>query len=577
MVLPKIGRRTGCVNPGGVVSKKTSPSTHSTSSPASGPGAPKHRLSLPGFPEASAGGAAAGGGDPSPGTSPRMRGSGRATGRTEPARVLWTAGRRDRIVARMDPLTDPPDETAPAKPSAGSGDTSIERNPLVRTGLALADFSERWFPDAFVFALVALLLTFAGAWSLGERPVKLLSIAGSSFWGLVPFTMQMAIVIIGGWVVASSPPLARLIVRLASVPRTPRGAVALVAFLSMASSLLSWGLSLVFTGLLVREVCRKVPRVDYRAIGAAAYLGLGSIWAFGLSSSAALLMATPSAMPPKLLAQTGVIPLAQTIFTWQSCVCAVVLLLLSVAIAVFSCPPEERARTQEDFGIRYVPLTVEETEGPARPGEWLERSRLLTVLVGAIGIGALVVTFAEKGGLAALNLDVFNFAFVFAGLILHGRPRSFLKAVAAAVPATTGVLIQFPFYAAIFGLISQTVVTQRLEELFVALSTKGTFPLLVAGYSAFLGLFVPSGGGKWVIEAPYVMAAARQFGVDPGWTVQIYNAAEALPNLLNPFWMLPLMGILSVRARELAGYAILQLLFHVPVVFLLSWLLARTF
>lgn len=462
--------------------------------------------------------------------------------------------------------------------NTGTSETAaIERNPLIRTGLALADFSERWFPDAFVFALVALLLSCAGAWALGERPARLLSIAGSSFWGLVPFTMQMAIVIIGGWVVASSPPVARLIRLLASVPKTPRAAVTWVAFFSMASSLLSWGLSLVFTGLLVREVCRKVPRVDYRAIGAAAYLGLGSIWAFGLSSSAALLMATPSSMPPKLLALTGVIPLGRTIFTWQSGVSAVVLLLLSMAVAAFSCPPPERARTQEDYGIRYVPMTVEESEGPTRPGEWLERSRLLTILVGALGAGALFMTFSEKGGLAALNLDVFNFTFVFLGLVLHGNPRSFLKAVSASVPATAGVLIQFPFYAAIFGLISQTVVTQRLEELFVAFSTKGTFPLLVAAYSAVLGLFVPSGGGKWVIEAPYVMAAAKQFGVDPGWTVQIYNAAEALPNLLNPFWMLPLMGILSVRARELAGYAILQLLFHVPVVFLLSWLLAKTF
>ncbi|HEV8267169.1 MAG TPA: TIGR00366 family protein, partial [Thermoanaerobaculia bacterium] len=121
-----------------------------------------------------------------------------------------------------------------------------------------------------------------------------------------------------------------------------------------------------------------------------------------------------------------------------------------------------------------------------------------------------------------------------------------------------------------------TAVSARLADLFVHLSTPKTFPLLVAAYSAVLGVFVPSGGGKWVIEAPYVMAAAKEFHVHLGWTIQIYNAAEALPNLLNPFWMLPLMGILSVRARELAGYAILQLLFHVPVVFFLCWFFAGT-
>jgi short-chain fatty acids transporter len=287
-------------------------------------------------------------------------------------------------------------------------------------------------------------------------------------------------------------------------------------------------------------------------------------------------MATPSSLPPALVKLTGVLPLTRTIFLWQSVLTALLLMAVSVAVAWWSCPPESEAKTQEDFGIAYRPLTVA-VEPPSRPGERLEHSPVLGLLAGGLIAVSLVLTFRNRGGLAALDLNVFNLAFLGLGLLLHGRPRSFLAAVSASVPATAGVLVQFPFYAGIFGLISQTAVSARLEALFVALSTKATFPLLVAAYSAVLGLFVPSGGGKWVIEAPYVMAAARQLGVDPGWTVQIYNAAEALPNLLNPFWMLPLMGILSVRARELAGYAILQLLFHVPLVFLLSWLLAFTF
>jgi len=457
--------------------------------------------------------------------------------------------------------------------SGGPSLARVEANPLVRAGLRLADASERWFPDAFVFALVAVVLTFAGGLLAGEAPLRLVEVFGGSFWQLVPFTMQMAMVIVGGYAVASSPPVYRLILRLAAIPRTPRGAVAFVAFFSMASSLLSWGLSLVFTGLLVREVCARVKGIDYRAIGAAAYLGLGSIWAFGLSSSAALLMATKSSIPPALLAITGVIPLTETIFLWQSLVSALVLMGVSIAIAAWSCPPASEAKTQEDFGIAYRPLTVG-VEAPVTPAERLEHSPMLSLFVGGLGLAYVVLTIARKGGLAALDLNLFNLTFLLAALLLHGRPRSFLKAVAAAVPATTGVLIQFPFYAGIFGLISQTVLTAKLEALFLALSTKQTFPLLVAAYSAVLGLFVPSGGGKWVIEAPYVMAAAKTYGLHLGWTVQIYNAAEALPNLLNPFWMLPLMGILSVRARELAGYAILQLVFHVPVVFLLCWLFA---
>jgi short-chain fatty acids transporter len=175
-----------------------------------------------------------------------------------------------------------------------------------------------------------------------------------------------------------------------------------------------------------------------------------------------------------------------------------------------------------------------------------------------------------------LDLNTYNFVFIMFGLLLHWRPRSFTRAVSASVPATAGVLIQFPFYAGIFGIITSTAISEKLAHLFVQVSTQGTYPILVSIYSAVLGLFVPSGGGKWIIEAPYVLEAAKTLHVNLGWVVQIYNAAEALPNLINPFWMLPLLGLLNMRARELVGYSVLQLLFHIPVVLFLMWLFAKT-
>ena len=222
--------------------------------------------------------------------------------------------------------------------------------PLARVGEALADFCERYFPDAFVFALCAVIIVFLGGLALGEKPLKLVQVFGEGFWVLIPFTMQMALIIIGGFVVASSPPIARLIEWLAGVPKTPRGAVAFVALLAMLSSLISWGLSLIFTGLLVREVVRRVPRIDYRAIGAAAYLGLGAVWALGLSSSAALLQNTKGSIPPALLPITGVIPLTQTIFLWQSLLTAAILIAVSVAVAYFSCPAPKRPRPRRRWG-----------------------------------------------------------------------------------------------------------------------------------------------------------------------------------------------------------------------------------
>jgi short-chain fatty acids transporter len=445
---------------------------------------------------------------------------------------------------------------------------------LARAGGRIADACERWFPDAFVFALAAIVLVFIGGMSIGVTPVTLATEFGNGFWSLVNFTMQMAMVIIGGFVVASSPPVARLTRRLASIPKTARGAVAFVAAFAMLSSLLSWGLSLVFTGLLVREITKRVD-ADYRAIGAAAYLGLGSVWALGLSSSAALLQATKSSIPPSLLPITGVIPLTQTIFLPQNIAMAAILIAVSVAVAYASAPREAEARTARAMGIVFAD---DDTEAPRAntPAERLEENPILNIVVALLMLWFLVTQFREKGGLAALDLNNFNFAFLAAGLLLHWRPRSFLRAVGKSVPATAGVLIQFPFYGGIFGMISKTPIAARLAHVFVASTTKSTFPVVVAIYSAVLGMFVPSGGGKWVVEAPYVTAAANAWKMHLGWTVQIYNAAEALPNLINPFWMLPLMGILGVRARDLAGYSILQLLFHAPLVVLLCWVFART-
>src|SRR5438067_7512356 len=222
---------------------------------------------------------------------------------------------------------------------------------LARIGMRIADACERFFPDAFVFALAAIVIVFVAGLSVGVAPLTLATEFGNGFWSLVNFTMQMALVIIGGFVVASSPPVAKLTLRLASIPKTARGAIAFTAAFAMLSSLISWGLSLIFTGLLVREISRRIERVDYRALGAAAYLGLGSVWALGLSSSAALLQATKSSIPASLLPITGVIPRTQTIVLPQNIALAAVLVIVSVIVAYVSAPREDQARTANMMGI----------------------------------------------------------------------------------------------------------------------------------------------------------------------------------------------------------------------------------
>jgi short-chain fatty acids transporter len=460
-----------------------------------------------------------------------------------------------------------------AQAQVGNRDTESS---LARFGLSLANWSERWFPDPLVFALLGILVVFVVGLCLRESAAKLAVQGVKNFWTLVPFTMQMVMIIIGGYVVATTPLVNRLIVALARVPKTGRGAIALIALFSMLTSLISWGLSLIFSGLLTRELARRVKGMDYRAAGAASYLGLGATWALGLSSSAAMLMATKSAIPPALFAVSGIIPLRQTLFLWQSLAMAAVLVVVSIAIAYLSAPSAGNARTAEDFGV-IDDVRPHLSQRRSKPGEWLEYSPLLTILVGAMMVWYLIDFFrnSPQGALAALDLNTYNLIFITVGLLLHWKPRNFIRAVADAVPATGGVLIQFPFYAVIFGMIVGTGISTWLADLFARITTHGTYPLLVGLYSAILGTFVPSGGSKWIIEAPYVLQAANLHQVHLGWVVQIYNAAEALPNLVNPFWMLPLLGILRLKARDLVGYTVLQMFIHIPIVFFLCWLFAR--
>ena len=462
-------------------------------------------------------------------------------------------------------------------PTRNTAQTSGEDSAGVfaKFGMVLADWSQKWFPDAFVFALVGLIIVFVIGLLAGVSVHDLIKYFGDGFWGLIPFTMQMAMIIVGGFVVGTSPPVHRLIKKLAKVPRTPRGAVAFVAFFSTMMSLLSWGLGLIFGGLIVRELVRNVRGIDYRAIGAASFVGNGSVWALGLSSSAALVMATPASIPSALLKISGVIPLSLTIYTWQSACTAAILIIFSVSVAYFSTPANS-AKDAESFGVTDG-VEIKKLEERKTPAEWLEYAPALSILIGILGLAYVAQVLAVRGPLAALDLNTYNLLFLMMGLLLHWRPRSFVRAVNDAVPATAGVLIQFPFYGGIFGIITYSALAGKLAHFFVSVSSTNSYPVLVSIYSALLGMFVPSGGSKWIIEAPYVLQAAKDLHVNLGWVVQIYNTSEALPNLINPFWMLPLLGLLKVKARDLIGYGMLYFMVNFVVVLFLMWFFARTF
>mgnify|MGYP001042128322 CR=1 FL=1 len=472
------------------------------------------------------------------------------------------------------------DAVAKHHQSIGSRD-----NPLARFSQFMVGFAERWFPDAYVFVLLAVIVVAAGAILHGGSPIEVSQAFGNGFWNLIPFTMQMALVAISGYVIAMSPAAAAVLKRLANVPTTSRGAVVFVGVLSILLSLLNWGLSLIFSGLLVREIARRSDiKLDYRAAGAAGYLGLGCGFTFGITSSAAQLQANAASIPESLMPITGVIGFTETILTWQGLLTTLVVTILSGAICYFTTPSLEKTVTADDLGVSLDDDRIEKKK-PQRPGDFLEYSPILTILIVVLALGWLWHAFRSGNPLITLSgLNTYNFVFLLLGILLHWRPRSLIDAFSKAMPSVSGVLLQFPFYAGIAHILTKVhnanglSLSDTIAHWFVDVSSNTLgFSFLVSIYSAVLGFFIPSAGGKWVIEAPYIMTAANAIHAHLGWTVMVYNIAETLPNFINPFWMLPLLGILGLKSKDLIGYTSVQFCIHFPIVLFIAAVLMTTF
>ncbi|WP_130802108.1 short-chain fatty acid transporter [Acinetobacter ihumii] len=457
---------------------------------------------------------------------------------------------------------------------------------LERFAISISNWSEKWFPDSYIFALLGVIIVATAAIFIGASVQDVANSFGNGFWSLIPFTLQMTMLIIVGYVVSVSKPVKKLIQKMARLPHSGRGAIVLVATVSLLISLVNWAVSTILTALLVIALAkRKELNMDYRAAAAAAIIGMGATWALGISSSAAQLQANKASLPESIYNLTGVIPFTETIFLWQSIVMTAILIVVSIVIAYMSAPKGQNVKTMQDFHLNFEDEEQQETQQTKskRPGDWLENSPLLTILVVALGLIWMMLEFSKNNPIIAISsLNTYNFIFLMLGLALHGTPRNFLNAVSKAVPAVSGVLIQFPLYGSIAYMMTQAVNAQDLSlshyiaHFFVSIASHDTFAVVMGIYSAILGFFVPSGGGKWIIEAPYVMQAANDLQYHLGWSVQIYNAAEALPNLINPFFMLPMLGILKLKAKDVIGFTVTQLVVHLPLVLFLLWILGKT-
>ncbi|MDM7459415.1 MAG: short-chain fatty acid transporter [Paracoccus sp. (in: a-proteobacteria)] len=410
---------------------------------------------------------------------------------------------------------------------------------------------ERWLPDAFIFVIIlTLIAALAAILGQGVGPVELIEFWGNGFWALLSFSMQMLLVLVTGFILASSPPVRRLLGMLAEMTKSRGGAILLVSFVSLAASWINWGFGLVVGAIFAKELARKI-RVDYRLLVAAAYSGF-VIWHGGLSGSIPLTIATPGHFTE---AQIGVIPTSATLFSsWN------LLILLAVVIAVplvnrMMLPLKEEEVLVDPEQLREPgPVSASPHSTPA---EWLETSPLLMVLIGIPGLAWLALHFLGGG---TLNLNVVNFLFLFLGILFHGSPRSLLRALDDGVRGGAGIVIQFPFYAGIMAIMTDSGLAASLSGWFVSISTAETLPFWSFISAGLVNIFVPSGGGQWAVQAPVMLPAAESLGADVAKVVMGVAWGDAWTNLLQPFWALPMLGIAGLKPRDIMGFCMVHLL-----------------
>ncbi len=304
-------------------------------------------------------------------------------------------------------------------------------------------------------------------------------------------------------------------------------------------------------------LARRQPRVDYRLLVITGYLGLGLIWHSGLSASAPLMVASPGHFAAKMpeAAPMGVVASSRTLFTSWNLVMALIVLAFGTLLAVALHPRPEHTVTVSTERLerlkRWIP--PERPAPPLIPAKWLDWSPIWTILVAIAGYGWLIWWFYTKG--ASITLDVVNLGFMTTGLVLHWYPKRFLAAVEDAMKATWGIILQFPFYGGILGIIKFSALAKVFAEWFVAISTPRTYPIFAYWYAGILNYFVPSGGSEWIITAPYLLEAANRLGVSYATITLTYAWGDMMTDVIQPFWAIPLMTIAAVEFREIMGFA----------------------
>ena len=417
----------------------------------------------------------------------------------------------------------------------------------------------RWLPDPFLFAIILTIIVFIAAMAGTQQgPVTMVKAWGqdSGFWNLLAFSMQMALVLVLGSAMASATVCKKALGAIASSAKDKKSAIIIVTFVSTICCWLNWGFGLIAGALLAKEVAKRVRDVDYPLLIAAAYSGF-VIWHAGLSGSVPLQLSTGSTILDVLYQA----PTSDTIFHPVNLIMCLVILFTMPLINYAMHPSKEQTVLVDPA------LLAEEEERKYTidtPAEKIEHSKILWAITLVLGFAYIIYYFATSG--FNLGLNIVNMIFMFLGILLHGDLRKYVDAIGDAAAGAAGILLQFPFYAGIMGLMvakndGGVSLAGIIADFFVNISNDVTFPVFTFLSAGIINFFVPSGGGQWAVQAPIVMPAATEMGVEYGRAAMAIAWGDQWTNMIQPFWALPALGVAGLSARNVMGYLVVILLY----------------
>jgi len=424
------------------------------------------------------------------------------------------------------------------KPSPNVDDGKVGAM-LARVGEVFSRWAERWVPDPFVLALALTLITLLGGFALSGSVGVVFQgwYGGFSSTPLLAFALQMCLILVTGQALASSPPVQRLVRVVARWPKHTPAAAALVAVIACVTGLIQWGLGAVVAAFVVREIARTAAEekraIHIPVLGAAAYTGL-AVWHGGLSGSSPL-KAAESAQFTQGAGQA--IPVGETLFSPLNLIVSGGLLVLLPLLCMALAPKEA--------SIPSVPTVDIEVEHS-------NKRTFLGLFVG--GVAAVVVIVSWARGDIAFDLNSVNLFFLALALASHASIRGFLDSVTEGARGAGAIIVQFPLYFGILGVMQASGIIERLSAAMTNLASPTTFPLLTFLSAGLVNFFVPSGGGQWALQSDVLLTAAATLDLDPGQTVMAFAYGDEWTNLLQPFWALPLLAITGLKARQIAGY-----------------------